>query len=107
MLIAAEDVETALARLVETHAERASLERQVAALGRAATQARDAYAGGVIGLIDVTDADRELLATADRLAVVRGEESRAAVAAYRALGGGWKASPAPAVGLASAASDHR
>ena len=107
VLIAAEDVETALARLVETHAERASLERQVAALGRAATQARDAYAGGVIGLIDVTDADRELLATADRLAVVRGEESRAAVAAYRALGGGWKASPAPAVGLASAASDHR
>ena len=105
VLAAAEDVETALARLGEAHAERANLERQVAALDRARTQARDAYAGGVTGLIDVTDANRELLAASDRLATVRAEEARSAVAAYRALGGGWQAANVPA--LASVAVDHR
>lgn len=105
VLSAAEDVETALARLAEAHAERASLERQIAALVRARAQAQDAYAGGVVGLIDVTDAERELLAASDRLAVTRAEEARASVAAYRALGSGWQASAvAP---LASVATDHR
>lgn len=105
VLAAAEDVETALARLGEAHVERENLERQVVALARARTQARDAYAGGVIGLIDVTDANRELLAASDRLATVRAEEARSAVAAYRALGGGWQATTAPA--LASVEADHR
>ncbi|WP_174287402.1 efflux transporter outer membrane subunit [Sphingomonas bacterium] len=105
VLTAAEDVETALARLEEAHAERATLDRQVAALVRARTQAQDAYAGGVIGLIDVTDANRELLAASDRLAANRAEESRAAVAAYRALGGGWQGAPTSAP--ASTATHHR
>jgi NodT family efflux transporter outer membrane factor (OMF) lipoprotein len=92
VLGAAEDVETALSRLVEAHRERASLVRQVSALTQARTQAEQAYRGGVVALIDVTDADRELLAASDRLATVRAEEARAAVAAYRALGGGWSPS---------------
>lgn len=104
VLRAAEDVETALARLSETHVERAALERQVAALTLSRGQAQQAYTGGVIGLIDVTDADRELLAAADRLASVRGDEARAAVSAYRALGGGWRGQ-GPAV-LASASGGH-
>jgi NodT family efflux transporter outer membrane factor (OMF) lipoprotein len=91
VLSAAEDVETALSRLAEAHLERAALTRQVTALTTARGQAQDAYRGGVVGLIDVTDADRELLNAADRLAIVRAEEARAAVAAYRALGGGWQA----------------
>nr|WP_295662435.1 efflux transporter outer membrane subunit [Polymorphobacter sp.] len=102
VLHAAEDVETALSRLSEAHVERAVLERQVAALTAARTQAQDAYRGGVIGLIDVTDADRELLGAADRLATVRGDEARAAVAAYRALGGGWRADAAPVLAVATA-----
>ena len=101
VLHAAEDVETALSRLSEAHVERAALERQVAALTTARRQAQDAYQGGVAGLIDVTDADRELLGAADRLAAVRGDEARAAVAAYRALGGGWRWDARP--GLAPAA----
>lgn len=60
--------------------------------------------GGVVGLMDVTDADREMLAASDRLAAVRGEESRAAVAAYRALGGGWHADQKMA--LASMRPEH-
>lgn len=105
VLTAAEDVETALARLAEAHNERADLERQVASLAKARDQARDAYRGGVIGLIDVTDADRQLLEASDRLAQVRGDEARDAVTAYRALGGGWKsdAAPAPALALSGAA----
>ncbi|QYE33923.1 efflux transporter outer membrane subunit [Polymorphobacter sp. PAMC 29334] len=102
VLHAAEDVETALSRLSEARVERAILERQVATLTTARTQSQDAYRGGVVGLIDVTDADRELLGAADRLARVRGDEARAAVAAYRALGGGWRADPAPALAAAAA-----
>lgn len=100
-LRAAEDVETALVRLAEAHRQRASLERQVAALTRARAQAQDAYAGGIINLIEVTDADRELLRTSDALAAVRGDEARDAVAAYRALGGGWSGD-APTVAVAVA-----
>lgn len=90
VLRAAEDVETALARLEEAHRERAALVLQVAALTKARAQAQDAYSGGVVGLIDVTDADRELLSASDRLAQATADEARDAVAAYRALGGGWR-----------------
>lgn len=100
VLRAAEDVETALSRLAEAHAQRAAIESQLAALVKARDQTRLAYEGGVAALIDVLDADRERLAAADRLASVRAEEARAAVAAYRALGGGWRA--APTIRLANA-----
>jgi NodT family efflux transporter outer membrane factor (OMF) lipoprotein len=102
VLKAAEDVETALARLAEAHRERASLEAQVAALTQARTQARQAYEGGVSGLINVTDADRELLGAADLLAQVRGDEARQAVFAYRALGGGWPSGEGRALAYAPA-----
>jgi NodT family efflux transporter outer membrane factor (OMF) lipoprotein len=101
VLGAAEDVETALARLAEAHRERTSLEAEVAALTRARDQARQAYQGGVSGLINVTDADRELLAAADRLAQVRGDEARQAVFAFRALGGGWQADARPVLAYGS------
>lgn len=90
VLSAAEDVETAISRLVEARNESAALDRQVAALTLARGQADMAYRGGIVGLTDVLDADRQLLAASDRQAAVRAEEARAAVAAYRALGGGWE-----------------
>jgi NodT family efflux transporter outer membrane factor (OMF) lipoprotein len=89
-LHAAEDVETALVRLVEAHAERASLVRQVALLGKARDETRRAYTEGAATLLDVFDADRQELAASDRLATTKAGEARAAVAAYRALGGGWQ-----------------
>jgi NodT family efflux transporter outer membrane factor (OMF) lipoprotein len=96
-LVAAEEVETSLVRLAEAHRQRGDLAAQVAALSRARAQAQDAYAGGIVGLIEVTDADRELLRAADALAAARADEARAAVAVYRALGGGWSpASPTQA-----------
>jgi outer membrane protein TolC len=90
VLHAAEDVETALIRFVEAQTERAALVRQLAQLRKARDETRQAYAGGVAALIDVFDADRQELAASDRLATVRANEARAAVAAYRALGGGWQ-----------------
>ncbi|WP_157221127.1 efflux transporter outer membrane subunit [Flavisphingomonas formosensis] len=90
VLRAAEDVETALSRLAEARTERDRRTRQLAALTTARDQTELAYRGGVAALIDVLDADRERLAAADRLASVRADEARAAVAAYRALGGGWQ-----------------
>lgn len=89
-LHAAEDVETALTGLVEAHAERASLVRQIALLKKARDETRRAYTEGVATLIDVFDADRQELAASDRLATVKANEARASVAAYRALGGGWE-----------------
>jgi NodT family efflux transporter outer membrane factor (OMF) lipoprotein len=89
VLRATQDVETALSRFVESRNEERALVRQIDALSRARDQAQEAYAAGVLPLIDVLDAERELLAASDRLAEARGNEARAAVASYRALGGGW------------------
>jgi NodT family efflux transporter outer membrane factor (OMF) lipoprotein len=89
VLRATEDVETALARLAEGRGEIAVREQQIAALTRARDQARQAYQGGVLALVDVLDADRALLEASDRLATARAETARASVAAIRVLGGGW------------------
>jgi outer membrane protein TolC len=90
VLHATEDVEDSLTRLAEGRAEIALRERQVASLTRSRDQARQAYAGGVLALVDVLDADRALLDASDRLATARTDTARASVAAIRALGGGWE-----------------
>ena len=90
VLRATEDVETALARLAEGRNEIAVREREVASLTRSRDQARQGYAGGVLALVDVLDADRALLDASDRLASARAGTARASVAAIRALGGGWQ-----------------
>ena len=94
------EVETALSDLVQAQAEAAALDRQIAELTRARDEAQEAYTGGVISLIEVLDADRDLLATSDRLAQARADAVRSAVRAFRATGGGWSAPP---VRVASAA----
>ena len=43
----------------------------------------------MISLVEVRDADRDLLAASDQLVQARAGAARAAVAAFRALGGGW------------------
>jgi hypothetical protein len=63
--------------------------RQVSLLRRARDQAREAYAQGIVALIDVLDADRNLLEATDRLAQNREALARASVAAVRAMGGGY------------------
>jgi NodT family efflux transporter outer membrane factor (OMF) lipoprotein len=89
VLAATEDVENALTRLEADRGEIALRENEVAALTRSRDQARQGYAGGVLALVDVLDADRALLDAADHLAAARADAARASVAAVRALGGGW------------------
>ncbi|MBT2246285.1 TolC family protein [Sphingobium sp. BHU LFT2] len=89
VLHATEEVENALSQLAEGRMEIAAREREISALSQARDQARQAYSGGVIALVEVLDADRALLNASDRLATARAAAARASVAAVRALGGGF------------------
>jgi NodT family efflux transporter outer membrane factor (OMF) lipoprotein len=88
---ATEEVEDAFTDLVQQEARAAALQQQIEQLTVARGQAQQAYEGGVASLVEVRDADRELLAASDQLVQARAGAARAAVAAFRALGGGWSA----------------
>ena len=89
MLRATEDVEDAIVALTELENQHALLAREVDAHLQAREAAQDAYRGGAVSLVEVLDEDRQLLAAQDLLASVRTDDARSAVAAFRALGGGW------------------
>lgn len=93
---ATEEVEDAISSLVQSKTRAEALQRQVAQLTTARDQAQQAYEQGVTSLVEVRDADRELLAASDQLEVTRADAARAAVAAFRALGGGWRPDERPA-----------
>ncbi|MGB2897986.1 MAG: efflux transporter outer membrane subunit [Candidatus Acidiferrum sp.] len=88
-LHAAEDVEDAFSLLVQSENRRNEILREIAELQRVRDLSQESYAAGIIALTDVLDADRQLLAAKDDLAVARESAARAAVGSYRALGGGW------------------
>jgi NodT family efflux transporter outer membrane factor (OMF) lipoprotein len=102
VLRAVEDVENAFTALVQLEAHVAELERQAAALERARDLSRIAYEGGVIPLTDVLDTNRQKLATDSALAQARVDAARAAVSAFRALGGGWSSDTATSLEVADA-----
>ena len=89
VLTATAEVEDAFTALSEERRRAAALQRQIAALSTARRQAQDAFEGGVSSLIEVRDADRDLLGASDQLVQAQAGEARAAVASFRALGGGW------------------
>ncbi|WDF74972.1 efflux transporter outer membrane subunit [Novosphingobium sp. KACC 22771] len=89
-LVAGAEVGDAVAALEEGTREETALAQQVALLTAARDQARDAYAQGAVSLIDVLDADRNLLEASDRLTQSREALARASVAAVRAMGGGFE-----------------
>jgi NodT family efflux transporter outer membrane factor (OMF) lipoprotein len=88
-LHAAEDVEDAFSLLVQSENRRNEILREIGELQRVRDLSEESYAAGVIALTDVLDADRQLLAAKDDLAVARESAARAAIGSYRALGGGW------------------
>ncbi|MNY80005.1 hypothetical protein D3C86_2208790 [compost metagenome] len=61
----------------------------MAAHARSRGAAEDAYKGGAVSLFEVLEEDRLLLAARDQQARVGADNARAAVATFRALGGGW------------------
>jgi len=91
MLRATEDVENALSALVKREAQVGILTRGESSFARARENADAAYKGGVVSLIEVLDADSNLLQMRDAKAQAQTEAARAAIASFRALGGGWDA----------------
>jgi outer membrane protein TolC len=89
MLKATEEVENALSLQLQFGAERQELSNEVGADQRARTASEQAYQGGVTGIAELLEQDRQLLAARDQLLVAQTGAARASVATYRALGGGW------------------
>lgn len=89
MLRATQDVENAIVSLSQLEAERSEVARQVAAEQRARDAAQASYLGGATSLVEVLLEDRQLLAARDQLVRINANQARAAVSAFRALGGGW------------------
>ena len=91
VLRASEDVENAFSSLVRQQARTQILIEGGSSLARARTSSFAAYRGGVVSLLEVLDADRRLLENRDAEIQARAAAARAAVASFRALGGGWDA----------------
>ncbi|HXG63330.1 MAG TPA: efflux transporter outer membrane subunit [Planctomycetota bacterium] len=89
VLGALQDVEDALVTLAREQTRRAALSRAAESRRRAVELAGRQYAEGLADLLSVLDAERALYETEDLL--VRSEEavSAAAIALYKAVGGGW------------------
>jgi len=89
MLKATEEVEDSLSALNQLALQRRELTAEVEADMRARQAAEDAYKGGVTGMMELLEQDRQLLTSRDQLAVAEADSACAAVATFRALGGGW------------------
>lgn len=92
VLRASEDVENAFSGLIKQQARALILGQGVSSLTMARASSLAAYKGGVSSLRDVLDADQRLLATRDAEIQSKAAAVRAAIASFRALGGGWDAS---------------
>jgi NodT family efflux transporter outer membrane factor (OMF) lipoprotein len=89
-LHATEDVENAFSALVKREEQAAILGQGVDSLGRARSASFAAYQKGVVSLIEVLQADENLLRASDARVQAQTESARSAVAAFKALGGGWQ-----------------
>lgn len=89
VLRASEDVEDALTALAKHQEQAVILAGGEDSLQKAEQASETAYKEGAVSLIEVLDADRRLLDTRDANVQAQTGSARAAVAAFRALGGGW------------------
>lgn len=92
VLRATEDVENAFSALVNRENQTATLVKGEASLASARQSSFVAFRQGTASLIDVLHNDETLLQISDARAQAQTESARAAVATYRALGGGWQPS---------------
>jgi NodT family efflux transporter outer membrane factor (OMF) lipoprotein len=89
VLRAAEDVENAVVTLTQLEIQHEELTQEVDAHTRARDASELAYKGGAVSLYEVLEEQRQLLASSDQRARVNADNARAAVATFRAAGGGW------------------
>lgn len=93
VLAAYEEVENALTASSNENARHEALQRGVESARRASELALTQYNSGLVDFQAVLDADRQLLALEDSLAVSDGEMTANLIRLYKALGGGWAAFP--------------
>lgn len=98
-LRATEDVENAFSALVKREEQAAVLAQGVDSLGRAREASFAAYQKGVISLTEVLQVDENLLRASDARVRAQTESARAAVTAFKALGGGWQPDRSEAVAI--------
>jgi len=91
VLRASEDVENAFSALINQRQRAQILVRGDTSWTKARASAFAGYKGGVSTLLDVLDADQHLLENRDAEIQAKAAAARAAVASFRALGGGWDA----------------
>lgn len=90
VLRATEDVENSFSALVNREEQVDTLTQGEASLARARESSSIAYQDGAASLIDVLHADETLLQASGARAQAQTESARAAVAVFKALGGGWQ-----------------
>ncbi len=73
----------------------------------AAQIARARYEGGLVGFLDVLDAERAQLQAQDQLAQSRTDAATSLIAVYKALGGGWEGAPLPVARVTTAMPSQR
>lgn len=91
VLRATEDVENAFTTLVKREEQTTVLTQGVEALTRARSASFAAYQKGTASMLELLQVDEHLLQASDRQALAQAESATAAVAAFKALGGGWQA----------------
>lgn len=93
LLAAIEEVENAAVGYARRREQISRLDQAVRAAERTAKLSEDLYRAGLRDLSQVIDAQRELVAVQDDLAVAQQDLTAQAIRLYRALGGGWRAIP--------------
>ncbi len=95
------EAESALRALAERSAQADALGSAAGQLAAAQDRTQGAYKAGAVSLIDALAVERQRLDAEDQALVARAGAAQAAVAAFRALGGGWQAdAPQLAAGAA-------
>jgi len=89
VLVAFGDVENSLSAIRFLSEQAAAQQRAVTSAQRAASLALQRYDAGIVGYLDVVDADRAALVTQRARAQLAGERLVASIHLIKALGGGW------------------
>jgi multidrug efflux system outer membrane protein len=94
VLGALEDTEGALISYGRSQTRRDALQVAAAASDKAADLAQKRFEGGLIDFLEVLDAERTALSAELLLSQSRTDAATSLIAVYKALGAGWRASPA-------------
>jgi multidrug efflux system outer membrane protein len=107
VLKALEETENALVAHARERDRLVQLTAAAAESDTAAQIARARYEGGLVGFLDVLDAERAQLQAQDQLAQSRTDAATSLIAVYKALGGGWQGASLPVARITTAVPPQR